>query len=246
MKVKTTMRQMKNAKVSFISLVTCGANRIPFRILKSDSGENSMLDLSKMRHVLKGEAAPAKSLGFAAILRGSKPAQTVAKTPPPLQSIAKAAPMQSIAKPAQPQQQQRQTEREQVAEERQRQGLAPNQPLHSTPATAPAPRRAGNVPKQPAKPSRDVVTLAELRAQVDSALAAQRQKEQRDEWNERRSAFSQISPTQPHHTAGGGGGSAWDLRNRGGQLAVQLLAGTDKPLPTNTAFRSFSAAGAKA
>lgn len=70
MKVKTTMRQMKNAKVSFISLVTRGANRIPFRVLKSQ-GEDNMLDLSKMAHVFKNEPAPAKSLGFAAILRGS-------------------------------------------------------------------------------------------------------------------------------------------------------------------------------
>ena len=126
MRVKTTMRQMKEAKVAFISLVTRGANRIPFRVLKSDKGEDNMLDLSQLRHVFKGDA-PAQSkptgLGFAEILRGSEPApQTVAKAAPFLQSIAKAAPVQSIAKPTQPQQ------RQQVEEERQRQGLAPNQP----------------------------------------------------------------------------------------------------------------------
>ena len=235
MKVKTTMRQMKDAKVSFISLVTRGANRIPFRVLKSQ-GEDNMLDLSKMAHVFKNEPAPAKTLGFAAILRGSKPAQqTVAKAAPVLQSIAKAAPVQSIAKPAQPQQ------REQVQEERQRQGLAPNQPLQATPA----PRRAGNIPKQPA-PARDSVTLQSLKTEIDSALVAQRKREKEEAWNEGRSAFSQIAPTQEHHVGRGGAGNAWSLRNHGAQLAVQILGGTDKPLPTNTAFRAFSAAGTKA
>ena len=47
MRVKTTMRQMKEAKVAFISLVTRGANRIPFRVLKSDKGEDNMLDLTE-------------------------------------------------------------------------------------------------------------------------------------------------------------------------------------------------------
>lgn len=141
MRVKTTMRQMKEAKVAFISLVTRGANCIPFRVLKSDKGEDNMLDLTQLRHVFKGDA-PAQSkptgLGFAEILRGSEPApQTVAKAAPVLQSIAKAAPVQSIAKPNQPQQ------RQQVEEERQRQGLAPNQPQ----PTALAPRRAADTPQ---------------------------------------------------------------------------------------------------
>lgn len=54
MKVKTTMRQMKEAKVDFISLVTRGANRIPFRTIKSE-GEHEMLDLSKPLRMFKGE-----------------------------------------------------------------------------------------------------------------------------------------------------------------------------------------------
>ena len=70
-RVKTTMRQMKNAKVNFISLVTRGANRIPFRVLKSAKGEDNMLDLNQLRHVFKNESAPAKALGFAEILRGN-------------------------------------------------------------------------------------------------------------------------------------------------------------------------------
>ena len=236
MRVKTTMRQMKEAKVAFISLVTRGANRIPFRVLKSDKGEDNMLDLTELRHVFKGEA-PAQSkptgLGFAQILRGGKPApQTVAKAAPLLQSIAKAAPVQSIAKPNQPQQ------RQQVEEERQRQGLAPNQPLQATPA----PRRAANTPKVPAKPSRDTVTLKELRGEIDNALARRQKEDEQEQFN----AIAQIAPTRQDQVPQGGRGDAWSLRNHGAQLAVQLLGGTDKPLPANTAFRPFSAAGTKA
>ena len=239
MKVKTTMRQMKEAKVNFISLVTRGANRIPFRVLKSESGESAMFDLTKLAHVFKNEPVPAKPLGFAAILRGSNPApQTVAKAAPVLQSIAKAAPVQSIAKPAQPQ---REHVAQQAQEERQRQGLAPNQPLHTTPA----PRRAANTPKQPA-PSRDTVSLSELRAEVDSALAVSKKQDAQEQFNSGRSAFSQITPTQQHHVGRGGSGNAHALRMHGGALAVQLLGGTDERLPTNTAFRPYSAAGTKA
>lgn len=246
MKVKTTMRQMKDAKVSFISLVTRGANRIPFRVLKSESGESAMLNLSKMAHVFKNEPAPAKTLGFAAILRGSKPApqptQSVAKAAPVLQSIAKAAPVQSIAKPAQPQQQQRQQVAQQDQEERQRQGLAPNQPLQATPA----PRRAGNTPKQPVKPSRDSIPYSDLQELMDASIRQRRKQDAQEDFNAKRSAFSQITPTQEHHVGRGGAGNAWALRNHGAQLGVQLLGGTDKPLPTNTAFRPFSAEGSKA
>lgn len=198
-----------------------------------------MLDLSHLRHVFKGDA-PAQSkpsgLGFAELLRGGKPApQTVAKAAPLLQSIAKAAPVQSIAKPNQPQQ------RQQV-EERQRQGLAPNQPLQATPA----PRRAANTPKVPAKPSRDTVTLKELRGEIDNALARRKKEDEQEQFNAKRSAFAQIAPTRQDQVPQGGRGDAWSLRNHGAQLAVQLLGGTDKPLPTNTAFRPFSAAGTKA
>jgi hypothetical protein len=239
MKVKTTMRQMKEAKVAFISLVTRGANRIPFRVLKSDKGEDNMLDLTQLRHVFKGDA-PAQSrpsgLGFAEILRGGKPApQTVATTAPVLQSIAKTAPVQSIAEPTQPQQ------RQQV-EERQRQGLAPNQPQ----SAASAPRRAANTPKVPAKPSRDTVTLKELRGEIDNALARRQKEDAQEQFNAKRSAFAQIAPTRQDQVPQGGRGDAWSLRNHGAQLAVQLLGGTDKPLPANTAFRPFSAAGTQA
>ena len=239
MKVKTTMRQMKEAKVAFISLVTRGANRIPFRVLKSDKGEDNMLDLTQLRHVFKGDA-PAQSrpsgLGFAEILRGGKPApQTVATTAPVLQSIAKTAPVQSIAEPTQPQQ------RQQV-EERQRQGLAPNQPQ----SAASAPRRAANTPKVPAKPSRDTVTLKELRGEIDNALARRQKEDAQEQFNAKRSAFAQIAPTRQDQVPQDGRGDAWSLRNHGAQLAVQLLGGTDKPLPANTAFRPFSAAGTQA
>ena len=223
MRVKTTMRQMKEAKVAFISLVTRGANRIPFRVLKSDQGEDNMLDLTELRHVFKGEA-PAQSkptgLGFAEILRGGKPAP---------QTMAKATPAQ-------------QQHRQPVEKERQRQGLAPNQPQPA----ASAPRRAANTPKVPAKPSRDTVTLKELRGEIDNALAQRKKEDAQEQFNAKRSAFAQIAPTRQDQVPQGGRGDAWSLRNHGAQLAVQLLGGTDKPLPANTAFRPFSAAGTNA
>ena len=55
MKIKATAKELKNADVRFISLVKRGANRIPFRILKTNKGENQMIDLTTLRPVLKGE-----------------------------------------------------------------------------------------------------------------------------------------------------------------------------------------------
>ena len=235
---------MKEAKVNFISLVTRGANRIPFRVLKSAQGESQMLDLTQLRHVFKGDApvqAKPTSMGFAAILRGGKPApQTVVKAAS-VQPVAKHVETNRATSPASPSAP-RQSERAQTQEERQHQGLAPNQPLHATPSPA---RRASNTPKQPA-PSRDTVTLKELRGEIDNALARSKKQDAQEQFNSGRSAFSQIAPTQQHHVGRGGAGDAWSLRNHGAQLGVQLLGGTDKPLPTNTAFRAFSAAGPKA
>lgn len=239
MKVKTTMRRLKNAQISFISLVNRGANRIPFRVLKSE-GENQMLDLAR---ILKNEPAQVKPQGFAAILkadpfRASKAAPTQAPQP-----VAKAAATPQAAKAAAARQTTQQAQRrQQVAEERQRQGLAPNQPLQATPA----PRRAANTPKVPAKPSRDTVTLKELRGEIDNALTRSKKQDAQEQFNSGRSAFSQISATQEHHVGRGGSGNAHALRMHGGALATQLLAGADKPLPTNTAFRPFSAAGTQA
>ena len=76
MKIKATAKELKNADVRFISLVKRGANRIPFRILKTDKGENQMIDLSALDSVLKGEkiqepAKKAYSPNFAQILGGS-------------------------------------------------------------------------------------------------------------------------------------------------------------------------------
>lgn len=222
------MRKMTNAKVDFISLVDRGANRIPFRTIKSEGG--TMLDLTQLRHVFKGDApAPTKptSMGFAAILRGSRPAP---------QTVAKAAPVQPVAKHVE-------TNRANpvvtpsASRQPEPQQLAPNQ--------APATRRAGNTPKQPA-PSRDTVTLKELRCEIDNALARRKKEDEQEQFNAKRSAFAQIAPTRQDQVPQGGRGDAWSLRNHGAQLAVQLLGGTDKPLPPNTAFRPFSAAGSKA
>ena len=169
MKVKAIMRKMTNAKVDFISLVDRGANRIPFRTIKSE-GDN-MLDLTQLRRVFKGDApAQAKptSMGFAAILRGGKPApKTVAKSAP-VQSVAKHVetnrvnPVVTPSASRQPEQQQ----------------IAPNQ---AQPAAS-APRRAANNPKVPAKPSRDTVTLKELRGEIDNALARRKKEDEQEQF----------------------------------------------------------------
>lgn len=231
------MRRLKNAQISFISLVSRGANRIPFRILKSQ-GDNQMLNLA---NILSGTPAHPKPTGYAHILKAD-PFRASKTTPEPA-PMTKAAPQIAEA-PAPRNTAQQAQQRQQVNEERQRQGLAPHQPLHNTPASTPT-RRASNTPKQPA-PSRDTVTLKELRGEIDSALTRSKKQDVQEEFNAKRSAFAQITPTQEHHVGRGGAGDAWSLRNHGAQLAVQLLGGTDKPLPTNTAFLPFSAEGTKA
>ena len=102
MKIKTIARELKNADVRFISLVSRGANRIPFRILKKSSeGESQMIDLTTLRPVLKGEKiqAPARKAanlpGFAQIL-GASVSRDIGDAPPKA-TIAPAKPVQSIA-----------------------------------------------------------------------------------------------------------------------------------------------------
>lgn len=60
MKIKAVAKEMKEADVRFISLVKRGANRIPFRIVKSEK-ESGMIDLSKPLKILKGEKPQAAS-----------------------------------------------------------------------------------------------------------------------------------------------------------------------------------------
>ena len=100
MKIKATAKELKNADVRFISLVKRGANRIPFRILKTDKGENQMIDLASLSPVLKGEkieAAAKKAYwpNFGQILAGSVSRDI--GTPPPPVKIAPAQPVQPIA-----------------------------------------------------------------------------------------------------------------------------------------------------
>ena len=201
MKIKTVARELKNADVRFISLVAKGANRIPFRIIKSAKDENQMLDLSKLGHVLKSEQAPTKtpankaySPNFAQILGGSV-ARDIGTPPPPVK-IAPVRPVQPIA------------------------GATPE----STQGGGKPTRQAHNVPKQPATiPSKgNPVEFASLRAAIDFALHEQRQREESERFNAGRSAFSRIhKSTAPD--APSGTGSAWALRNIGGRLAASVL-----------------------
>ena len=213
MKIKTIARELKNADVRFISLVSRGANRIPFRILKKSSeGENQMIDLTTLRPVLKGEKiqTPAKKAanlpGFAQIL-GASVSRDIGDAPPKA-TIAPAKPVQSIAG---------------TISESTRAQASGGKPI----------TQAFNTPKQPTSTlpaaSRDnPVTYASLQAAIDAAMGKQRDEDKAAAFNEKRSAFSRIAKTQVHHVQGGGSGNAWGLRNLGGKLAASVLNSTTR------------------
>ena len=230
MKVKTIARELKNADVRFISLVSRGANRIPFRILKKSSeGENQMIDLSTLRPVLKGEKiqAPAQKAanlpGFAQIL-GASVSRDIGTPPPPVK-IAPVQPVQPIA------------------------GTKPES-THAQPSGGKPTRQAFNTPKEPLRAERgNVVEFKDLQAAIDSALSKQRDEAKAEAFNAGRSAFARLAPTRKSDVEGGGLGSAHALRNLGGRLAASILNGTTRKdearLPTNTGFRAVSGASLK-
>ena len=225
MKIKATAKELKNADVRFISLVKRGANRIPFRILKTNKGENQMIDLTTLRPVLKGEKieAPVKkaySPNFAQILGGSV-ARDIGTPPPPVK-IAPVRPVQPIA------------------------GATPE----STQGGGKPTRQAFNTPKEPLRAERgNVVEFKDLQAAINSALSKQRDEEKARAFNESRSAFARLAPTKKSDVQGGGSGNAWGLRNLGGKLASAVLNSTTRKdearLPTNTGFRAVSGASLK-
>ena len=233
MKIKTIARELKNADVRFISLVSRGANRIPFRILKKSSeGESQMIDLTTLRPVLKGEKiqAPAQKAanlpGFAQIL-GASVSRDIGDAPPKA-TIAPAKPVQSIA--------------------------GTNSEMHAPASGGKPTRQAFNTPKQPASTlpaaSRDnPVTYASLQAAIDAALGKQRDEDKAAAFNAGRSAFSRIhKSTAPD--ARSGTGNAHALRNFGGRMAAAILGDTarkdeDHSLPHNTGFRAVSGASLK-
>ena len=227
MKIKTTAKELKNADVRFISLVKRGANRLPFRILKSE-GESQMIDLTTLRPVLKGEKieAPAKKAylpNFAQILGGSV-ARDIGTPPPPVK-IAPVQPVQSIA------------------------GAKPES-THAQPSGGKPTRQAFNTPKEPLRAERgNAVEFKDLQAAIDSALSRQRDEEKARAFNESRSAFSRLAPTKKSDVQGGGSGNAHGLRAMGGKLAAAILGGTarkgESALPTNTGFRAVSGASLK-
>jgi len=225
MKIKTTAKELKNADVRFISLVKRGANRLPFRILKSE-GESQMIDLTTLRPVLKGEKiqAPAKKAanlpGFAQIL-GASIGRDVGTLPPPVK-IAPVQPVQPIA------------------------GTKPETP----PSVGKPIPQAFNRPKEPLRAERgNAVEFKDLQAAIDSALSKQRDEAKAEAFNAGRSAFARLAPTKKSDVQGGGLGSAHALRNLGGRLAASILNGTTRKdearLPTNTGFRAVSGASLK-
>ena len=225
MKIKATAKKLENADVRFISLVKRGANRIPFRILKTNKGENQMIDLTTLRPVLKGEKieAPVKkaySPNFAQILGGSV-ARDIGTPPPPVK-IAPVRPVQPIA------------------------GATPE----STQGGGKPTRQAFNTPKEPLRAERgNAVEFKDLQAAINSALSKQRDEEKARAFNESRSAFARLAPTKKSDVQGGGSGNAWGLRNLGGKLASAVLNSTTRKdearLPTNTGFRAVSGASLK-
>ena len=231
MKIKATAKELKNADVRFISLVKRGANRIPFRILKTDKGENQMIDLASLSPVLKGEKTrvipreekvlkAANTRSFADILAGSVSRDI--GTPPPPVKIAPVQPVQSIA------------------------GTKPETP----PSVGKPIPQAFNRPKEPLRAERgNAVEFKDLQAAIDSALSKQRDEAKAEAFNAGRSAFARLAPTKKSDVQGGGLGSAHALRNLGGRLAASILNGTTRKdearLPTNTGFRAVSGASLK-
>lgn len=222
MKIKATAKELKNADVRFISLVKRGANRIPFRILKTDKGENQMIDLTTLGPVLKGEKmqAPAKKAylpNFAQIL-GDSVSRDIGTQPPPV----KIAPA-PVAKPI-------------------------SQAPRDTPASVGKPLpQAFNTPKTPSK--HDPVTYASLQAAIDTAMGKQRDEAKAEAFNEKRSAFARIHKSTAPDTRSGTG-NAHALRNLGGRMAAAILGDSarkseGKSLPTNTGFRAVSGASLK-
>lgn len=55
--IKAKLRELKNADVTHVSLVGRGANRIPFRVIKSDKQESGM-NLNDLRRLVKGSNEP--------------------------------------------------------------------------------------------------------------------------------------------------------------------------------------------
>lgn len=165
----------------------------------------------KQSTVRKGLVMP-----FASILRGSV-SRDIGTPPPPVQ-LAPA----PVAKPL----------------------AAPSTPA---PSVGKPTRQAFNTPKEPVRAERgNAIEFKDLQAAIDSALSRQRDEEKARAFNESRSAFSRLAATRKSDVAGGGLGSAHALRNLGGKLAASLLNSTTRKsdadtLPTNTAFRPFSA-----
>ena len=231
MKIKATAKELKNADVRFISLVKRGANRIPFRILKTDKGDNQMIDLASLSPVLKGEKTriipreekllkAANTRSFADILAGSVSRDI--GTPPPPVKIAPVQPVQSIA------------------------GTKPETP----PSVGKPIPQAFNRPKEPLRAERgNAVEFKDLQAAIDSALSKQRDEAKAEAFNAGRSAFARLAPTKKSDVQGGGSGNAWGLRNLGGKLASAVLNSTtrkgESALPTNTGFRAVSGASLK-
>ena len=158
------------------------------------------------------KAAPS----FASILRGSPAHKAESAAPKAISSSPSkpVAPGMSIFKPADP-----------------------SAPAKALPA-------AYNTPKTPIPSRHEPVTYASLQAAIDTAMSAQRDQEKREAFERGRSSFARLTPSKQSDAPRGGMGDAWSLRNASGKLVQAVLGvrkGESNTLPTNTAFRPFSA-----
>ena len=120
--------------------------------------------------------------------------------------------------------------------------------IFSKPADPSAPAKAlpaaYNTPKTPIPSRHEPVTYASLQAAIDTAMSAQRDQEKREAFERGRSSFARLTPSKQSDAPRGGMGDAWSLRNASGKLVQAVLGvrkGESNTLPTNTAFRPFSA-----
>jgi hypothetical protein len=213
-------------------------NQIPPQVLHGLMQIPAFAEKVHIRKIYRGEGVskaaaptPARKLSYAEILRGSS-ARNLG-TPPP--AVPKAKPNT--------------TENTRAAIN----ATTPEQfaPLPRTSLGA----RGSNTPKVPANPSNfpSALTMREIDERIAHAMEdadTRVRREAFERMNARKSAFSRISPTQPHQVTRSGSGNVWGLRNLGGAIAAAVLGGTTQKgereqLPATSAWRPMSGASLK-
>lgn len=213
------------------------ADQVPPQVLNGLMQIPAFAEKVHIRKIYRGEGVskaaptPARKLSYAAILRGSS-ARDVG-TPPPAMPKAKPNTTENTRAAINA------TTPEQFA------------PLPRTTLVA----RGSNTPKVPVNPSNfpSALTMQDVDERIAHAMEdadTRVRREAFERMNARKSAFSRISPTQPHQVARSGSGNIWGLRNLGGAIAATVLGGTAQKgereqLPATSAWRPMSGASLK-